>query len=66
MSDERERVTTLERLVELAHEKKSVCIDMSTTWHVKPAAFVINMSGFMINQYFERGMYVYEKEKTNE
>ena len=66
MANEKERVTTLERLVELAHEKKSVCVDGLRTWRIKPAAFVINMSGFMINLYFERGMYVYEKEKTNE
>ena len=63
MDEERERVTSLQRLCELAHEKKSVIVDGICWLKPKPAAFIVNMSGFLINQFIEAGMYVYEKEK---
>lgn len=65
-----EQVTTLARLVELSKEKRSVCTKNNIHWFgfkYKPAAFVINMSGYMIFKLIEKGLYVYEKkEKRND
>lgn len=66
-----EQVTTLDRLAELALEKRSVSVNTKDkinwlSFKCKPAAFVISMQGRLILRMFQVGMYVYEKkEKRN-
>jgi hypothetical protein len=58
-----EQITTLERLMELAKEKRSVSVT-GYAWpffKCKPAAFVVNMSGSLIFRMIQSGMYLYEK-----
>ena len=63
---EPEKVETLARLAELAEQKRAVTVIGGwPAFKRKPAAFVINMSGAIIDRMFKAGMYVYEKqEKT--
>ena len=63
-----EQVTSLKRLCELANEKRSVSVndDGKLAWlsfKHKPASFVMSMQGRLIQQMFDRGMFVYEKEE---
>ena len=58
-----EQVTSLERLIELVKERRSVQINYGwPAFKCKPAAFIVNMSGTIIQRMFNSGMYVYEKE----
>jgi hypothetical protein len=58
-----EQVTSLERLIELAKERRSVQVNHDwPAFKCKPAAFIVNMSGTIIQRMFNSGMYVYEKE----
>jgi hypothetical protein len=59
-----EKITSLERLIELAKERRSVQINHSwPAFKCKPAAFIVNMSGTIIQKMFDSGMYVYKKEE---
>jgi hypothetical protein len=61
-----EKVETLQRLMELAQQRRAVYCP-SRNWQRKPAAFVIGMPGRTIAGFIEAGLYVYEKqEKVNE
>ena len=56
-----ERVYSLKHLYKLRSEHKAV----ETTFHcmkIKPAAFIINLSGEIIYQMFRSGMYVFHKD----
>ena len=61
-----EKIESLQRLSELAQEKRAVFQKVrGPIMHPKPAAFVLNMNGSMILRFIEAGLYVYEKkEKT--
>jgi hypothetical protein len=64
-----EKVTTLERLAELANEKRSVSVNPEMKrpapyFKHQPASFVMSMQGRTILRLFEVGMYVYEKEEN--
>lgn len=62
-----ERVTTLERLLELAEEKRAVIGGgFGTESRPRPAAFVINMAGAQILRMFKTGLYVYEKKEAQD
>jgi len=56
-----ESVYTLERLVELAKEKRAVVCPSKWGTHHKPASFVVNMTGRLIYGLFELGLFVKEK-----
>jgi hypothetical protein len=59
-----EKITSLERLRELAIEKRSITTNWASPhFKCKPAAFVLNMTGSIIQKMFDCGMYVYKKEE---
>lgn len=59
-----EKVDTLQRLMELAQEKRAVSCAKGP--QRMPAAFMIGMPGNVIYKFIQSGLYVYEKEsKTN-
>ena len=56
------KITSLSQLKMAANMKKSVwCPDVRYMNKPKPAAFVINMSGEIINRLLNSGMYLYKK-----
>ena len=61
-----EKIETLQRLHELKIEKRSVYSSMPMLQKAKPAAVVINMSGQIILQLIQSGLYVYEPKSKQE
>lgn len=61
-----EKVMTLQRLHELQLEKRSVYSSGPMLQKPKPAAVVINMSGQIILQLIQSGLYVYEPKSKQE
>lgn len=63
IKDGNEQVTTLERIAELAKERRAIISNLGVRM---PAAFVIGMPGKRILEFIKSGIYVYEKgEKQN-
>ena len=59
------KVKSLTHLKNLAHEKKSVVCPKHPAWAKShPAAFVINLSGFMLENLFSLGLFVYLPNKA--
>jgi len=62
-----EKVETVSRLMELAHEKRAVFCPNSLSWtKPRPAAFVINMSVAIVARMMKDGLYVYEKQEKKQ
>jgi hypothetical protein len=67
MTEEPERIETLQRLGELALERRAVIAPNSHPWNRRsyPAAFIMNLQGTVINRILKTGLYVYEKKGKN-
>lgn len=60
-----EKVESLTHLKRLAQEKKAVVCPKHPAWaKPHPAAFVINLSGFMLENIFGLGLFVYLPNKA--
>ncbi len=61
-------IRTLYALELAAHDKRSVTLfcGLIMSKPCLPAAVAINWSGAMLLEYFNRGMYIYEKETKEE
>ena len=56
------RITTLKELRDLSNQHKSVYCPNTYAWRrPRPAAFMINLSGAILINLFESGMYEYVK-----
>ncbi len=57
------RITNLEELDVVRHQKRSIVVP-GTVWDKpRPAAFVMNLQGHRLLPLFRKGMYLYEKPK---
>ncbi len=56
------RIYNLESLMSAVRLKRAVFVPKSVSWSKpRPAAFVINLQGFVLLQMFIAGLYIYEK-----
>ena len=61
-----EIVNTLHHIAQLAESKRSLCTIGGMLNKPKPAAVIINMSGQVILQLIQKGLYVYEPKSKQE
>jgi hypothetical protein len=57
------RVESIEELIELAQQKKSVLLPKTFSQRPWPAAFVINMQLIKVYHLHKLGIYIYEPKK---
>ena len=57
------RVESIEELIELAQQKKSVLLPKPLSQRPWPAAFVINMQLIKVYHLHKQGIYIYEPKK---
>lgn len=62
-TETRERITSLARLCELAEQRRAIVIPKWSNFIRQPAAFIVNMQARMVQNMFDVGMYLYEKEE---
>ena len=58
------RICCLQALMNAAYDKRAVYVPDSYCWtKPTPAAFMINLSGSILNRLLIQGIYIYEKDK---